>query len=322
MNLRNILPPNIYDVIDRAGISTERQIILLSIWDIKKYTNLNLDDILLLKNIVTEHVCPTVSTGKEELKRFNCNKAGVTTGCTGIDNLLAGGFRRGTLTEVFGESASGKTQLGLQVALNNWAQGCVYICTEDLFPTKRFEEMKTSLPQFDSRIDYGKNIFVEHITEAIDLLSCLRVRLPKLLEQHQLALIVIDSIAAPFRCETNNYVKRAEDLREVAILLTSMAQKFDLAILCINQVTASFEDSNSVLPALGLAWSNMVTTRLMLKKTLNILDGKSLGKITNHQIAYNHETCIRELHVMFAPHLSNMSTQFIVTASGIQDIPK
>ncbi|CAH0690235.1 unnamed protein product [Spodoptera exigua] len=295
MHLRNLLPSNLYDVVDRAGISTERQIILLSIWDIKKCTNLSLDDILLLKNIVTEYISPAVYTGNEELKKFNCTKLGVTTGCAGIDHLLAGGLRRGTLTEVYGESASGKTQLGLQVTLTNWAQGCVYICTEDLFPTKRFEQMKMSLPQFDSRIDYGKNIFVEHITEASFLLSCLRVRLPKLLEQHKLALIVIDSVAAPFRCESNNYVKRAEDLREVAILLTSMAQKFNLAILCINQVTTSFEDSSSVFPALGLAWSNMVTTRLMLKKTSNILDDKSLAKLSNQQITCNYETYVREL---------------------------
>lgn len=318
--LKHLLPPNIYEVLDTAGISTVKQIIILSIWDIKKLTNLCVNDILLLKNTVTENICPISTTGND-LKNIDTNKLSVSTGCTGIDNLLYGGLQKGTITEVFGESASGKTQLALQVTLNNWAKGCVYICTEDIFPTKRFEEMKMNLPQFNPKTDYGKNVFVEHITEANDLLSCVRIRLPKLLAQHDLSLIVIDSIAAPFRCESTNYVKRAEDLREIATILIALAQEFNLAVLCINQVTASFEDSSSVLPSLGLAWANMVTIRLMIKKTLKTFDPNQLPGTRNQQVTCKHETFIRELLVVFAPHLPNTMTQFVITSKGIQSIP-
>ena len=319
MTLKQLLPPNIYEVIDTAGISTVKEIIILSIWDIKKSTNLCVNDILLLKSIVTANTCPITATG-HDLKNINHNKLTISTGCMNIDSLLNGGIQKGTITEVFGESASGKTQLALQVTLKNWAEGCVYICTEDIFPTKRFEEMKINLPQFNSKIDYGQKVFVEHITEAKDLLSCIRIRLPKLLEQHSLSLIVIDSIAAPFRCESTNYVKRAEDLREIATVLTTLAQQFNLAVLCINQVTASFEDSSNVLPSLGLAWSNMVTTRLMIKKTLKTFDARQLPETRNQLVTCKHETFIRELLVVFAPHLANSMIQFIITANGIQGI--
>ncbi|KAJ8714076.1 hypothetical protein PYW08_007696 [Mythimna loreyi] len=287
MSLKHLLPPNIYEVIDRAGISTVKQIVILSIWDIKKSTNLCVDDILLLKNIVTNNICP-ISTSGNDLKSVNNNLLKISTGCSSIDNQLNGGLLKGTITEVYGESASGKTQLALQITLTNWAHGCVYICTEDVFPSKRFEEMKMNLPQFDPKIDYGKNIYVEHITEAKDLMSCISIRSPKLLAQNDLSLIVIDSIAAPFRCESTNYVKRAEDLREIATVLTTLAQQFNLAVLCINQVTASFEDASSVLPSLGLAWSNMVTTRLWLKKTLKTFDAIQLLKTKNQLDASDH----------------------------------
>nr|XP_021186357.2 DNA repair protein XRCC3 [Helicoverpa armigera] len=319
MILKHLLPPNIYEVIDRAGISTVRQIIILSIWDIKKCTNLSTDDVFLLKNIVADHLCPTSSTAND-LKINNTIDLRLSTGCLAMDNMLKGGLQKGTITEVFGESASGKTQLALQITLNNWNSGCVFICTEDLFPTKRYEELKIHHPDFDSKIDYGKNVFVEHITEGKDLLSCVRVRLRKLLDQHDLSLIVIDSIAAPFRCESTNYVKRAEELREIAIQLTTLAKEYNLAILCINQVTASFEENTNVLPSLGLAWSNMVTTRLMLKKTLELCDTVNLSKRNPQQTTLKHETYIRELHVVFAPHLPNAMIHFIITSSGIQSL--
>lgn len=320
MSLKQLLPPNIHEVLDRAGICTVKQIVILSNWDIKKATNLSVDDILLLKNIVTDSICP-ISTPGNDLKRVNQKKLAIPTGCIGIDNQLNGGLQRGTITEVFGESASGKTQLALQITLTNWAHGCVYICTEDIFPIKRFEEMKMNLPQFNPKIDYGKNVFVEHIIEAKDLLSCASIRLPKLLVQNALSLIVIDSIAAPFRCESTNYVKRAEDLREIATVLTILAQEFNLAILCINQVRASFEDSSTVLPCLGLAWSNMVTTRLMLKKTLKTFDAKQLLNTKNKLVTCTHVTFIRELFAVFAPHIPNTMSQFVITSSGIQSIP-
>ena len=100
MMLIHLLPPNIYEVIERAGISTTRQIILLSVWDIKKSTNLGIEDILLLKNIVTEHVSPISVTGNN-LKTITLELPRISTGCYTIDTLLKGGLRRGTITEIF-----------------------------------------------------------------------------------------------------------------------------------------------------------------------------------------------------------------------------
>lgn len=42
----------------------------------------------------------------------------ITTGCKQLDNFLGGGIAVRGITEVAGESGSGKTQLGLQLALH------------------------------------------------------------------------------------------------------------------------------------------------------------------------------------------------------------
>lgn len=313
--LKNILQPNIFEKIDKAGIATQRQILSLSVYDIKKLTNLTSEDICFLKNIVSNYSKPPSSTCDTLFKFQDTGR--VTTGCKNVDELLRGGFKTGTITEIYGESGSGKTQLAISTAVNTSPNYCVYICTEDLFPVKRLNQIKCSHLQCDN--EHGDHIFVEHLTESLELSSCIRVRLPKLLEKYQVAAIIIDSIAAPFRVESENYVKRAEDIRNSAIMLISLAQKYNLAIICINQVTASIDGNLNVLPSLGLAWSNMVTYRLRLRK----LDNDSQYNIfLQNQPKFSHcNTQIRELYVMFAPDLPKSSTKFIITSDGVLGLP-
>ncbi|KAI8424964.1 hypothetical protein MSG28_006868 [Choristoneura fumiferana] len=312
--LKNILPQKIFEVIERAGVSTAKQIIMLSKWDIKKLTNLSNDDIFLLKSMVADYISPESVPGDLLLQKENLNPR-ISIGCNTIDYLLKGGFLRGTLTEIYGESGSGKTQVLLQAVAHNSYCGCVYICTEDLFPVKRLEQIIHSIPDCNSETDYGKNIFIEHVTEPIELLSCVKVRLPKLLSRNKVSLIVVDSIAAPYRTDTTNYIQRAEDLRELAMSLIKTAQNANLAIVCINQVTAAFDGSNNCLPSLGLAWSNMVSTRLSLRKTSETID-----IINESDFIQEKYSNVREMTVVFAPHLSNKSARFIITPAGIVGI--
>lgn len=60
--------------------------------------------------------------------------------------------------------------------------------------------------------------------------------------------------------------------------------------------------------ALGLAWANMVTTRLQLSRT-------------DHTVPDPHQTTlavsVRTLQVVFAPHLPKDTCHFIVTRAGV-----
>ncbi|XP_050354044.1 DNA repair protein XRCC3 [Nymphalis io] len=294
-SLKDLLPTRLFEVLEKSGICTTKQIIILSLWDIKKLTNLLNDDIKLVKNIVSNNCSPVAISGDllEDKNAF------VKSGCASVDKILNGGFRVGTLTEIYGESGAGKTQIALQTAVYCGSSGCVFICTEDLFPVKRFNQISQYVWHDIKNIECKKNIFIEHLTEAHELLSCIRVRLPKLLKLNNISAVILDSVAAPFRSENTNYVQRAEELKELAILLLNIAQEYNLAVICINQVTACFTGSNDVLPTLGLVWSNLICCRL---------------KLTKKTSEY------RELTIAFAPHLSNeQGAQFIITKNGIED---
>jgi DNA-repair protein XRCC3 len=63
--------------------------------------------------------------------------------------------------------------------------------------------------------------------------------------------------------------------------------------------------------ALGLAWANMVTTRLQLSRTAHTVPDPHQSTLA---------VSVRTLEVVFAPHLPNNSCHFIVTRAGVSGI--
>lgn len=70
----------------------------------------------------------------------------LNTGSDGLDSLLSGGYGEGRITEVFGASNSGKTQLAIQATVMASARGwkSVYVDTESTFRPERVEQMAQS----------------------------------------------------------------------------------------------------------------------------------------------------------------------------------
>jgi RecA/RadA recombinase len=68
------------------------------------------------------------------------------TGSPSLDQLLGGGYEQGKITEAFGASNSGKTQLAMQATVTAAARGwmSVYVDTESTFRPERVAEMAES----------------------------------------------------------------------------------------------------------------------------------------------------------------------------------
>lgn len=68
-------------------------------------------------------------------------------------------------------------------------------------------------------------------------------------------------------------------------------------------MTSSLKTSRNQ-PSLGLAWSNLVTTRILVRKT---------DKVQN-------QIPIRSFEVIFSPELPRNIAEFIITENGICDV--
>lgn len=56
------------------------------------------------------------------------------------------------------------------------------------------------------------------------------------MKKHSIGLIVIDSIAGVFRLDTAA-ITRAEKMRKVALTLQTLADQYECAVVCTNQVS-------------------------------------------------------------------------------------
>jgi RecA/RadA recombinase len=63
----------------------------------------------------------------------------VTTGCEALNEILGGGLETGSITELFGEYRSGKTQARGTCFSPAWSSGWVFGCAWDL-------QLKPGLP--------------------------------------------------------------------------------------------------------------------------------------------------------------------------------
>lgn len=101
-----------------------------------------------------------------------------------------------------------------------------------------------------------------------ELEICLLHRIPILMSVQKIGLIIIDSIAAPYRVEDwkDESNKRAKSLRTIGQQLHKLCEN-DICVVCINQVTTIMQsnisnDYLSVRPSLGITWLSMITNSI------------------------------------------------------------
>lgn len=91
--------------------------------------------------------------------------------------------------------------------------------------------------------------------------------LPDFLSQHpKVRLLVIDSVAFPFRQHFDDLSQRTRLLNGLAQQLISMATRDNIAVVMTNQMTTRVRGGQSKLvPALGESWGHAPTIRLLLQ---------------------------------------------------------
>jgi DNA repair protein RadB len=171
----------------------------------------------------------------------------VSTGCTPLDDLLGGGFERGTVTQVYGPPAAGKTNLALSAAVQVAGDGgtAVYVDTEGL-SVDRFRQLAAAAadderrradgPTDDEKLEAITSRIV--VTEVHDFAEQEEAVRDAAEFAARAELIVLDSATGFYRLERTDG-DEGETLRRVGRQVThllSLARKHDLAVVVTNQV--------------------------------------------------------------------------------------
>jgi DNA repair protein RadA len=173
----------------------------------------------------------------------------ITTGSKNFDDLLGGkGVESKAITEGFGAFGSGKTQLGLMLAVNvqlpvdqGGAGGkAVYIDTEGTFRPSRVRQMAEGLGANPEMV--LKNILVARAFNSDHQVLLLDKVIELIKNGEPIKLVVIDSLTAHFRAEYSGrgqLADRQQRLNRYMHNLMKLAETNNVAVYVTNQVMSN-----------------------------------------------------------------------------------
>lgn len=234
----------------------------------------------------------------------------ISTGSVNLNNLLGGkGVETRSITEAYGAFGSGKTQLGLTLAVNvqlPTEQGglngkTVFIDTEGTFRPQRIRQISEAIGAQPEKV--LKNIFVARAFNSDHQILLLDKIGEMIKEGEPIKLVIIDSLTAHFRAEfagRGELADRQQKLNKYLHNLMKMAEQHNVAVYLTNQVMANpgmmFGDPTT--PVGGHIVGHMSTYRLYLRR------GKAGSRVAK---------------LIDSPNLPDNETAFFLTEKGIRD---
>jgi len=161
----------------------------------------------------------------------------ISTGIKKIDQFLDVGIKNGIITDIFGATGTGKTQLAMQISINSLLQGgsVLFQDTSGKFRPERMLDLIKSRDLDPNLLDRVKVARITNTSEQIKYLSKIK--------ENGFSLVIIDNITDLFSYEFSReeqnlekniiFMQYMHDLSLIAfqkklpIIVTNMIRKFD-----------------------------------------------------------------------------------------------
>ncbi|KAJ4790689.1 Dna repair protein rad51-like protein [Rhynchospora pubera] len=236
----------------------------------------------------------------------------ITSGSSELDKILEGGIETGSITEIYGEFRSGKTQLchtlcvTCQLPLDQGGgEGkALYIDAEGTFRPQR-------LLQIADRFGLNGADVLENVAYAraynTDHQSRLLLEAASMMVETRFALMIVDSATALYRTDFSGRGELSARQMHLAKFLRSLqklADEFGVAVVITNQVVSQVDGSAvfagpQIKPIGGNIMAHASTTRLALRK------GRAEERICK---------------VISSPCLAEAEARFQISSEGVTDV--
>ncbi|KAF4366431.1 hypothetical protein F8388_003669 [Cannabis sativa] len=268
-------------------------------------------ELLQIKGI-TSKLVPLGFTSASQLHAQRLEIIQITSGSRELDKVLEGGIETGSITELYGEFRSGKTQLchtlcvTCQLPLDQGGgEGkAMYIDAEGTFRPQR-------LLQIAERFGLNGADVLENVAYAraynTDHQSRLLLEAASMMVETRFALMVVDSATALYRTDFSGRGELSARQMHLAKFLRSLqklADEFGVAVVITNQVVAQVDGSAlfagpQFKPIGGNIMAHASTTRLALRK------GRGEERICK---------------VISSPCLAEADARFQISTEGVTDV--
>ena len=243
---------------------------------IKGLSEAKIDKIIKVVEDILNYKIQPSTVALEERKKLTR----ITSGSKELDNLLGGGFESNSITELFGEFRTGKTQICHTLCVtcqlpkrDGGGEGkAIYIDTEGTF---RPEKLALIAERFG--LDPKETIENVYYARAYnsDHQNRLLIQVCALMCEQKFSLLIVDSATALHRTDytgrgelSNRQMSLAKFLRN----LQKIADEHKIVVVITNQVVATVDGNafggNDKKPIGGHIMAHACQTRLYLKKGL------------------------------------------------------
>ncbi|MCD6468678.1 MAG: DNA repair and recombination protein RadA [Thermoplasmata archaeon] len=232
----------------------------------------------------------------------------LTSGSKSLDELLGGGFETQSITELFGEFGSGKTQIAHQLCVNvqlpvekgGLDGDASYIDTENTFRPERIKQMAEHLG-----LDASETLKRIHVARAYNSnhQMLLVEKVKELSKEIPARLLIIDSLTAHFRAEYVGRGALADRQQKLNKHMHDLLRWGDLndGVICVtNQVSAKPDAlfGDPTRPIGGHIVGHTATFRIYLRKSKG---EKRIARLID------------------SPHLPEGEAVFSITREGVRD---
>lgn len=174
----------------------------------------------------------------------------IPTGCNGIDRILGGGIRSGSLTLIYGEPETGKTTFAMQCSVNCARRNhkVLFVDCDGTFSGRRLSQLASNqLKQVADLIILMRPSNLREQTAVVD-------KLPEYVTK-SFGLLVVDTVNSLYRARIAESPEKAFELnrelnRQMAHL-AQVARTQKIALLVTSQVRSALDDMGSSVEPVG-----------------------------------------------------------------------
>ena len=223
-------------------------------------------------NLIEEEFVPASEALEWRKSVLRC-----TTGSKDLDALLGGGIETQAITEFYGQFNAGKTQIAhtlcatshLPVEKGGFGGGAIYIDTESTFRPERLSQIAETR-EYDIKKILERTVTTKIYNSAH--LELIIASLGKYVEEHNVKLVIVDSVISLHRAEfagRGTLADRQQRLNKLLHRLLRVAEIYNIAVVVTNQVMSTPDTffGDPTKPAGGNVMAHASTYRIYLRRS-------------------------------------------------------
>jgi DNA repair protein RadA len=274
--------PTTKDYLEEAGFKSIKDLVVRGPVDVSEATGMQIDKSVYLCNKARIRLEDLGIIDKSFIKATNLyekrkNEDRISIGSKNLNELFGGGIETKSVTEIYGEYGTGKTQIchtlcvlvNLDKSKGGLKAGALYIDTENTFRPERIASIAQARNLDPDRI--LDNILVAKAYNSAHQELIIEQTGP-VIDSNNIRLLIVDSAVAHYRAEflgRATLAERQQKLNKFMHILLRIAETYAVAVVATNQIQSSPDSlfGDPFRPTGGHVVAHTSTYRVYLKRS-------------------------------------------------------